>query len=120
MPPYRLHIFVCTNRRPDDNPKGSCGQKGSEAIHQRFKEELAKRGLKGEIRANTSGCMDACAFGVTVVVYPEGVWYGRVKLEDVDEIIESHIIGGKPVERLRMRGHFESPRIKAALPGTSG
>ena len=114
MPPYRLHIFTCTNRRPDDNPKGSCAQTGSEAIHQRFKEELARLGLKGQVRANTAGCMDACAFGVTVVVYPEGVWYGRVKLEDVEEIIQSHILGGRPVERLRMTGHFESPKIKTA------
>lgn len=112
MPPYRLHVFVCVNRRPDDNPKGSCAQKGSEAVHQRFKEELARLGLKGQVRANTSGCMDACAFGVTVVIYPEGVWYGRVKVEDVDEIIQSHIIGGMPVDRLRMKGHFESPRVK--------
>ena len=78
---------------------------------------MAKLGLKGQIRANSAGCMDACAFGVTVVVYPEGVWYGHVKLEDVDEILQSHIIGGVPVERLRLKGHFESPKIKRATPG---
>jgi len=117
VPPYRLHIFTCTNRRPDGDPKGSCAEKGSEAIHARFKEQVAKLGLKGEVRANSAGCMDACAFGVTVVVYPEGVWYGRVKLEDVDEILQSHIIGGVPVERLRLKGHFESPKIKRATPG---
>ena len=83
----------------------------------RFKELVAKLGLKGEVRANAAGCMDACAFGITVVVYPEGVWYGRVKLEDVDEIVQSHIIGGVPVERLRLKGHFESPRIKRENPG---
>ena len=87
MPPYRLHIFTCTNRRPDGDPKGSCAEKGSEAVLSRFKELVAKLGLKGEVRANAAGCMDACAFGITVVVYPEGVWYGRVKLEDVDEIV---------------------------------
>jgi (2Fe-2S) ferredoxin len=117
VPPYRLHIFTCTNRRPDGDPKGSCGEKGSEAIHARFKEQVAKLGLKGQVRANSAGCMDACAFGVTVVVYPEGVWYGHVKLEDVDEILQSHIIGGVPVERLRLKGHFESPKIKRANPG---
>lgn len=116
MPPFRLHVFVCTNRRPDDNPKGSCAQKGSEAILQRFKEEVARLGLKGEVRANSAGCMDSCAFGVTVVVYPEGVWYARVRLEDVEEIIQSHILGGHPVERLRMSGHFESPKLKTAGP----
>jgi (2Fe-2S) ferredoxin len=61
--------------------------------------------------------MDACAFGITVVVYPEGVWYGRVKLEDVEEIVQSHLVEGRPVERLRLTGHFESPRIKRAAPG---
>ena len=116
MPPYRLHVFICTNRRPDGDPKGSCGEKGSEAVLSRFKELVAKLGLKGQVRANAAGCMDACAFGITVVVYPEGVWYGRVKLEDVDEIVQSHLIEGRPVERLRLTGHFESPRIKRAAP----
>jgi len=83
----------------------------------RFKELVAKLGLKGQVRANAAGCMDACAFGITVVVYPEGVWYGRVKLEDVDEIVQSHLVEGRPVERLRLTGHFESPRIKRAAPG---
>lgn len=117
MPPYRLHVFICTNRRPDGDPKGCCAEKGSEAVLSRFKELVVKHGLKGQVRANAAGCMDACAFGITVVVYPEGVWYGRVKLEDVDEIVQSHLIEGRPVERLRLKGHFESPKIKRAAPG---
>jgi (2Fe-2S) ferredoxin len=104
MPPYHRHIFVCTNRRPPDNPKGCCAGKGSEAVLERFKEELHRRGLKGRLRANAAGCLDACAFGTSVVVYPEGVWYGGVQVEDVLEIVESHLLGGKPVERLRMKG----------------
>jgi hypothetical protein len=55
VPPYRLHIFTCTNRAPGRDPKGSCGEKGSEAIHARFKEQVAKLGLKGEVRANSAG-----------------------------------------------------------------
>jgi (2Fe-2S) ferredoxin len=54
------------------------------------------------VRANQAGCLDVCEFGPAVVVYPEGVWYGRVTPEDVDEIIERHILGGEPVERLRI------------------
>jgi (2Fe-2S) ferredoxin len=102
--PYRRHIFVCTNRRPEGDPKGCCAEKGSEQVRALFKEELDKRGLKGQVRANAAGCLDQCACGITVVVYPEGVWYARVRPEDVAEIVEEHIVGGRPVERLRMPG----------------
>jgi (2Fe-2S) ferredoxin len=102
--PYRHHIFVCTNRRAEGDPKGCCAEKGSEQVRALFKAELDKRGLKGQVRANAAGCLDQCAFGVTVVVYPEAVWYARVRPEDVVEIVEEHILGGRPVERLRMPG----------------
>jgi (2Fe-2S) ferredoxin len=101
-PPYARHIFICTNRRPDDNPKGSCAAKGGEEVRLRFKQELDARGLKQDVRANAAGCLDACERGVSVVVYPEGVWYGGVTLNDVTQIVEEHIVGGRPVERLRM------------------
>jgi (2Fe-2S) ferredoxin len=100
---FRHHVFVCENRRPDDDPRGSCGAKGSEAIRKALKEELARRGLKGAVRANAAGCLDACAHGPSIVVYPEGVWYGGVRVEDVPEIVESHLVNGVPVERLRIR-----------------
>ncbi len=99
---YRHHVFVCENRRPDDDPRGCCAAKGSEAIRDAFKAELHRRGLKKEIRANGSGCLDSCADGPTVVVYPEGIWYGHVRVEDVPEIVESHLVNGVPVERLRV------------------
>jgi (2Fe-2S) ferredoxin len=67
-----------------------------------MKDEIKRRGLRGQVRANQSGCLDACEFGPSVVVYPEGIWYGGVKPEDVPEIIEQHIMGGQPVERLRI------------------
>lgn len=97
---YVRHIFICTNRRKDDDPKGSCAQKGSEEIRDLFKKELHARGLKTKVRANKAGCLDVCEHGPNVVIYPEGVWYSRVTKDDVSEIIESHIIGGKVVERL--------------------
>jgi len=100
---FRYHLFVCENRRPYDDARGSCAPRGSEAIREAFKEEIARRHLKGEVRANAAGCLDACALGPTVVVYPEGIWYVRVRLEDVPEIVESHLVNGVPVERLRMR-----------------
>lgn len=101
-PPYEHHVFVCTNRRPEGSPKGCCASKGSEEVRSRFRIELDRHGLLGEVRANAAGCLDACERGVTVVVYPDGVWYGGVTVEDVAEIVKAHLVGGAPVERLRM------------------
>ncbi|MHA7632145.1 (2Fe-2S) ferredoxin domain-containing protein [Corallococcus sp. M7] len=101
-PPFERHVFVCTNRRPDGHPKGCCATKGGEEVKAAFKEELDKRGLKRSMRANAAGCVDTCAFGVSVVVYPEGTWYGGVKVEDVPTIVEEHLVQGRPVERLLM------------------
>jgi (2Fe-2S) ferredoxin len=103
MPPFERHVFICTNRRPDGDPKGCCAAKGAEEVRERFKQELRDRGMKGRMRANAAGCLDTCALGVSVVVYPEGIWYARVRPEDVTQIIDEHLIGGKPVERLLMR-----------------
>ncbi|MFQ5950150.1 MAG: ferredoxin [Nitrospiria bacterium] len=102
MQKHQYHIFICINRRPEDDPKGCCAEKGSEAILSVFKEEIAARGLKGKIRANKAGCLDACALGPSVVVYPEGVWYRVKTREDALEVIERHLIKGEIVERLLM------------------
>jgi (2Fe-2S) ferredoxin len=101
-PPYERHVFVCTNRRPDGSPKGCCATKGGEEVWARFKSELEARGLKGRMRANAAGCLDTCSLGVAVVIYPEGVWYGGVRPDDVPTLIEEHLVGGRPVERLMM------------------
>jgi (2Fe-2S) ferredoxin len=100
---YERHIFVCTNVRRPDHPKGCCSAKGSEAIRDRFKELVARAGLKGRVRANAAGCLDYCEHGVTVVVYPDAVWYGGVTLADVDRIFEDHVLGGRPVEEKLLR-----------------
>jgi (2Fe-2S) ferredoxin len=102
-PHFDRHVFVCVNRREPGNPKGCCAEKGAEEVRDRFKSLLHERGLKGRIRANAAGCLDQCARGVTVVVYPEQVWYGGVVPEDVPEIVDQHLIGGVPVERLRLK-----------------
>jgi (2Fe-2S) ferredoxin len=103
MAQFEHHIFICTNQRPPEHPRGGCDPAGQAALQLRFKQELAARRLKGRVRANKAGCLDQCEHGPNVVIYPEGVWYGGVRLEDVAEIIESHIVNGLPVERLRMR-----------------
>jgi (2Fe-2S) ferredoxin len=102
MPPYERHVFVCENRRPDDSPKGCCAAKDSAAIRDRLKQLAHAAGLKGRVRINGAGCLDQCAHGATIVVYPEAVWYGHVTLDDVDELFREHVLGGRPVERLRL------------------
>ncbi len=102
MPAYEKHVFVCTNIRAEGHPRGCCSAKDAGAIRERLKELVEKRGLKKRIRVNTAGCLDQCEHGVTIVVYPEAVWYGFVKAGDVEEILESHLVGGKPVDRLRL------------------
>ncbi|MCL4549161.1 MAG: (2Fe-2S) ferredoxin domain-containing protein [Bacteroidetes bacterium] len=103
MPRFEKHIFVCENKREPGHPRGCCSEKGSIEIRKKFKDRLKELGLNAKVRANISGCLDACEFGPTVVVYPEQVWYGGVKLEDVEEIIQSHIINNQPVERLKIK-----------------
>jgi (2Fe-2S) ferredoxin len=100
----KRHLFVCTNVRAPGAQRESCGQKASEGLVALFKESLKKRGIAGEIRAQKAGCLDVCEWGPSVVVYPDAVWYGRVQPQDVEEIVQSHLIDGLPVERLRIPG----------------
>ena len=102
MAKFVRHIFICGNYRPPGHPRGCCDPDRQAALQRRFKKLLAERGLKGIVRANQAGCLDQCEHGPNVVVYPDGVWYGRVSVDDVREIVESHIIGNKPVERLML------------------
>jgi (2Fe-2S) ferredoxin len=100
MPSLQRHVFVCINERPADNPKGSCKHRGGADVRDRLKAELAQRGLSRIIRANNAGCLDQCERGVTVVVYPEQVWYGGVTADDIPEIVDKHLVGGEVVTRL--------------------
>ncbi len=102
MAAFEMHLFVCTNERKEGHPRGCCAAKGSEAIRERLKSMVAEHGLKGRVRVNAAGCLDQCEHGVTVVVYPEGVWYGFVTPDDVDEVFQSHVVEGRVVERLRL------------------
>ncbi len=101
-PPFRKHVFVCLHERSNDESRGDCTSKGSPELLKALKKALKKRGLSDEIRANKSGCLDNCAEGCSVVVYPEGVWYGHVELDDIEELVDQHLVGGKPVERLQL------------------
>ena len=102
MPPFDKHIFICCNRREPGHARGCCDPTGAESLQKAFKKALAERGLNRRMRANKAGCLDQCEKGPTVVVYPDAVWYGGVSEADVNEIVEQHLIGGTPVERLLM------------------
>ena len=100
-PYYRLHMFCCTNVRPDGHPRGCCSGRGSVTFRNYLKARGKELGLD-DIRVNTAGCLDRCELGATVVIYPEAVWYTYIDEDDVDEIIDSHLVNGIPVERLRI------------------
>ena len=95
---FKKHVFICTNDKPE--PKKCCGSEHGMALVEAFKASLTEKGLNIEIRAQRAGCLDTCGKGPTIVVYPEGVYYGNVQIEDVEEIVEQHLQNDKPVERL--------------------
>jgi (2Fe-2S) ferredoxin len=95
---YRKHVFICTNEK--ETGKKCCGEERGMALVNAFKDNMRSKGLQLEIRAQKTGCLDACNFGPSVVVYPEGIYYGNVLLSDVNEIVEEHLLQNRPVERL--------------------
>ena len=102
MPDYKYHIFICEHLRTPDDKRGSCGAVGGKEIRAQFKKRIKELGLSATVRANSAGCLNACAYGPSIVVYPEGVWYKHVSLDDVEEIIQQHILKEKIVDRLTM------------------
>jgi (2Fe-2S) ferredoxin len=102
MPIFEKHIFICGNQRAAGHPRGCCDPTGQAELQKLFKKRLAEGGLRATVRANKAGCLDQCEHGPNVVVYPDGVWYGNVSSDDVDEIIDSHIVRGVPVARLML------------------
>lgn len=99
MPHRERYLFVCTNRREESNPKGSCAAKGSEAIAAAVKKSLVDHGLQKRLRSCTSSCLDLCEIGATIVVEPDHVAYGHVTEADVEEIVLA-ASKGEVVERL--------------------
>jgi len=94
------YLFVCVNRRPDDNPKGSCAAKGSEAVYEELRKVLAERGLnRVKARACSCSCLDMCSDGPSICVEPHHVMYRGVTLADVPEIADA-LEAGRVVDRL--------------------
>jgi (2Fe-2S) ferredoxin len=99
---YSHHVFFCCNQRDGGRP--CCNDRGASALRDHAKLRVKQLGLAGPGRAriNLAGCLDRCEEGPVVVVYPEGVWYTYVDQADIDEIIDSHLVEGRIVERLRL------------------
>lgn len=99
---YKRHLFFCTHQAEDN--KTCCAQHGSKKLHKYAKEKVKDLGLHqpGDFRINKSGCLGRCNEGPTVAVYPDNTWYTYVDTEDLDEIIEQHLLQGKEVERLKL------------------
>jgi (2Fe-2S) ferredoxin len=102
-PYFEKHVFFCTNVRDDDS-RSSCGKQGAHAAQKHCKSRIKQLGLNGhgKMRINQSGCLDRCEEGPVVVVYPEGTWYTYVDNSDIDDIVDSHLVGGKVVDRLKI------------------
>lgn len=102
MPYYSHHVFFCVNCRDDGS--ACCANHDAQAMRDYAKGRIKKLGLSGpgKVRVNQSGCLDRCAEGPVIVVYPEGVWYTYVDRSDIDEIIDRHLVHGQIVDRLKL------------------
>lgn len=98
---YRCHVFVCTNRRPDGHPRGCCAARGSEKLRDYMKARMKEANVPVS-RVNSAGCLERCEFGPAIVIYPEGVWYRPETTADIDDIVQTHILGGARVHRLML------------------
>jgi (2Fe-2S) ferredoxin len=121
MAPFTHHIFICCNQRPPGAARQCCDPEGSQVLRKLFKEELKKQGCGPLVRSSHSGCLDQCELGPTIVIYPQAIWYGGVKPEDVPRIVEKTIKQGEilddlyiPPEKLNAIAKAESPKKSGA------
>ena len=97
---FQQHVFFCVNQR--DDGRASCADCGAQAVQKYAKQRIKELQLNGagQIRINQAGCLDRCDVGPVLVIYPQGIWYTYVDNADIDEIIDSHLVHGKIVQRL--------------------
>ncbi len=129
MEPFRYHVYACQQEKPGGAP--CCSARGSAAVLDALRKELAAQGLMGDVQVTTCGSIGLCERGPNLVVYPEGVWYSGVQVADVPELVREHFRNGRPVERLvntdpvALKKEIETNRAKAmaamaALGGKGG
>jgi len=107
MEPFARHIFVCTQEKPEGVT--CCPASGSMSVLGALHGELGRQGLSGEVQVSSCGCLGLCDEGPIMITYPEGVWYRKVKPEDVPEIVSAHLRNGKIVSRLQWN---DAPAMK--------
>ncbi|MBR1607673.1 MAG: (2Fe-2S) ferredoxin domain-containing protein, partial [Clostridia bacterium] len=94
---YRAHVLCCGGT--------GCTSSGSAQIIERFEQQIKEKGLDKEVKVIRTGCFGLCEAGPVVIVYPEGTFYSRVKVDDVDEIVSEHLLKGRPVQHLVYTDH---------------
>lgn len=108
MPPsyFGRHVFFCLNQRA--NGENCCADHQAQQAFERCKAQVREAGIAGpgKVRVNKAGCLDRCSAGPVMVIYPEAVWYSYVDTHDIDEIVQSHLVEGKVVERLLTPAHL--------------
>jgi len=97
---YEKHIFICANQKGEG--KTCCGEARGMELVEKFREVLKANGLQGKVRAQRTGCLDECKNGPTLVIYPEGTYYGNVTIDKVEEIVKMHVMENKKVSDLEL------------------
>ena len=102
MPHYQKHIFFCVNQKQSD--KKCCAGGGGQQLFDFAKQRVHELALNqpGGVRVSCSGCLGRCSLGPSVVIYPEAVWYHPTSEQDVEQIIQQHLLGGEIVTDLLM------------------
>lgn len=102
MSHFDHHLFFCTNQRA--NGEACCNNHGASDMRAYAKDRVKAMGdrIAGRVRVNSAGCLDRCDQGPVMVIYPEAVWYTFIDKEDIDEIIDEHLVHGRIVERLKV------------------
>ena len=91
------HVFICAQQRPPGHPRGSCGERGAASLLPPLSQSLMSRNLLQKVSVVQTACLGPCDMGANMLVYPGGVLYTALKPEDIDNIVESHLVGGTPV-----------------------
>ncbi len=121
MEPFRYHVFVCTQQKPEGTPCCSAG--GSTKLLEVLQGELQKQGLFNHVQVTSCGCLGLCDNGPDMITYPDGIWYTGLKPEHIIEIVRSHFAEGRPVAEITAKGsgHDEvgNPRTSRPLPGVA-